>query len=64
MRRVEELQESVREEIRGWREGLEKAEKAVGEGGGRMKENAAVVEGWVRDLEGRREKLGGGRVGS
>ena len=57
--RVEERQQSVREEIREWREGLEKVEKVVGEGAGRMKENAAVLEGWVRELEGRADKLGG-----
>lgn len=57
LRRVEERQESVREEIGEWRDGLDKVEKAVQDGAGRTRENAAVVEGWVRELEGRVEKL-------
>ena len=56
--RVEERQQSVREEIREWREGLEKMEKAVAEGASRMKGNTDVVESWVKELEGRMERLG------
>jgi len=54
---VERRQEEMKEELRGWREGLEMVERAVGEGEGRMKGNTAVVEGWVQELEGRVEKL-------
>ena len=46
------------DEILMWREGLEKVEKVVGEGEGRIKGNMEVVEGWVRELEGRMDKLG------
>jgi len=54
---VERRQEEMKEELRGWREGLEMVERAVGEGKGRMKGNTAVVEGWVQELEGRVGKL-------
>ena len=57
---VEERQEGVKEEIQAWTAGLEEVERAVGEAAGRMKENAGVIEGWVRGLEGRVEKLNGG----
>ncbi|KAL6715774.1 hypothetical protein ACLMJK_006735 [Lecanora helva] len=56
--KVETRQEEMQEEIRGWREGLEKVEKAMGEGEETMKVNTEMVDGWVKDLEGRMRKLG------
>lgn len=55
---VEMKQEEMGEELRSWREGLEKVEGVMREGEERMKGNMSVVEGWVRELEGRVKKLG------
>ena len=61
---MEQRQESVRKEIGEWRAGLERVEGAVREGGKGMRENAEVVEGWVRELEGRVRGLGEGGKGA
>ena len=51
----------AREEVRGWREALGTVEARVAEMEERAGENGRVVEGWVRELEGRVERLGLGR---
>ena len=56
--RVESRQADMAEEIRSWREGLERMEAMVKEGEESMTGNAEMVEGWVRELEGRMERLG------
>ena len=56
--KLESQQEEMKEEIRGWREGLEKIEAAMGQGEIAMKNNTEMVDGWVKDLEERMRKLG------
>lgn len=56
--KVESRQEEMREELRGWREGLEKVERAMEQGEEVMKGNTETVEGWVKELERRMEGLG------
>jgi nuclear migration protein JNM1 len=56
--RVEKQQEDMGAEIQRWREGLEKVEAAVMEGEKVMGGNMMVVEGWVKELEARMERLG------
>ena len=56
---VEKRQAEMGEEIRSWREGLEKVEEVVRSGEVRMKGNMGVVETWVKELEGRMKALGG-----
>ena len=55
--KVESRQEAMKEELQGWREGLEKVEKAIESGEQTMKGNTDMVEGWVKELEGRMRKL-------
>lgn len=55
---VEKKQAEMGEELRSWKEGLEKVEGVMREGEERMKGNMGVVEGWVRELEERVKKLG------
>jgi len=55
---AEKKQVEMAEELRSWREGLEKVEGVMQQGEERMKGNMGVVEGWVRELEGRVKKLG------
>lgn len=55
---VQSRQEDMRQELQGWREGLEKVEKAMEHGEQTMKENTRTVEGWVKELEERLQKLG------
>ncbi|MCJ1242958.1 hypothetical protein MMC30_000154 [Trapelia coarctata] len=55
---VEKRQAEMAEELRSWREGLEKVEGVMRQGEERMKGNMGAVEGWVRELEGRVKKLG------
>lgn len=55
---VESRQADMAEEIRSWREGLERMEGMVTKGEESMTGNAEMVEGWVRELEGRMERLG------
>ncbi|KAL9119228.1 MAG: hypothetical protein Q9187_004217 [Circinaria calcarea] len=57
---VEKRQAEMAEEIRGWREGLEKVEERMRTGEKRLVENTKVIEDWVEDLEGRMGKLGRG----
>ena len=55
---VEERQADMKHELQGWRDGLEKVEKAMREGRDIMKGNAEVMEEWVRGLEERTKNLG------
>lgn len=54
---VEKKQIAMSEEIKKWREGLEKVEEALNQSGTVMGGNMKVVEGWVKDLEQKMEKL-------
>ncbi len=56
--KVEARQEAMVEEIKGWREGLEKVEKAMEQGEQTMNGNTKMVEGWVKELEDRMQTLG------
>ena len=55
--KVESRQEAMKDELEGWREGLEKVEKAMEQGEQTMKANTETVEGWVKELEERISKL-------
>jgi nuclear migration protein JNM1 len=55
---VEKRQTEMSAEIERWREGLEKVETAVVSGEKLLKGNVGVVEGWVKGLEERMQKLG------
>ena len=57
---VERKQAEMAEEIRSWREGLEKVEGSMQTGEKRLVENTKVIEEWVKELEGRMSKLGRG----
>lgn len=56
--KLEAQQQSMSEELKSWREGLEKVEKAVEQGEQTMMGNAKVVEAWVKELEDRMRKMG------
>jgi nuclear migration protein JNM1 len=51
-------QESMATDIKRWRDGLEKVEGAVKNSEVTMGNNVVALEGWVKDLEKRMEKLG------
>ncbi|KAI1414714.1 Dynamitin-domain-containing protein [Hypoxylon sp. FL1857] len=51
LERIENSQSEMAADIKQWREGLEKIEAAMGDGGAAMTANMKVVEGWVKDLE-------------
>lgn len=55
--RIEKKQGEMAGEIRQWREGLEKVEGAVRDGGAAMAKNVDVMSGWVKDLEEKMSKL-------
>ena len=55
---VERRQAGLGDAVAGWREGLRKVEESVGQNERASVGNAKVVEGWVRELEGRIEGLG------
>ncbi|KFA73236.1 hypothetical protein S40288_05421 [Stachybotrys chartarum IBT 40288] len=57
LNRIETQQADMTEELKQWREGLEKMEAAVAQGDGVTKGNLTVMEGWVKDLEERMQKL-------
>ncbi|KAM0278033.1 hypothetical protein ACHAQH_005402 [Verticillium albo-atrum] len=57
LERIEKQQADMTTDMKQWREGLEKVEEAVKEGGATMGGNMKVIEGWVKDLEGRVAKL-------
>ncbi|KAL8645622.1 MAG: hypothetical protein Q9226_007215, partial [Calogaya cf. arnoldii] len=54
--KVESRQAAMAEEIKEWREGLEKVEMAMQHGETSMRENMGVVDGWVKELESRIQK--------
>lgn len=56
--RVEAHQEAMVEEIKGWKEGLEKVEKAMEHGEQTTTRNTKMVEGWVKELEDRMQIVG------
>lgn len=56
--KIESRQDEMKEELRAWREGLEKVEDALEQGENTMKANTQTIDGWVRDLEQRMQKLG------
>ncbi|KAI4221547.1 MAG: hypothetical protein LQ349_007816, partial [Xanthoria aureola] len=51
--KVENRQAAMAEELKEWREGLEKMELALQRGETSMKENMGMVDGWVKELESR-----------
>lgn len=55
--KVESRQEAMKDELEGWRQGLEKVEKAMEQGEQTIKANTEMVEGWVKELEERISKL-------
>jgi len=55
--RIESRQAQMADDIRKWREGLEQVEQAMKQGVTTMGGNMEVVEGWVKGLEARMEKL-------
>ena len=54
---LERRQAGLGDEVDEWREGLRKVEESVGENERASVGNAKVLEGWVRELEGRVESL-------
>ncbi|KAF7592171.1 hypothetical protein BBP40_000512 [Aspergillus hancockii] len=55
---LEKRQADMSREIDQWREGLKVVEEKMDQGEAALKSNIALVEPWVRDLEGRLERLG------
>ncbi|KAL8774783.1 MAG: hypothetical protein Q9209_000722 [Squamulea sp. 1 TL-2023] len=51
--KVESRQSIMAEELKKWREGLEKLDLAMQHGETTMKDNMGVVDGWVKELESR-----------
>ena len=54
---LEARQDDTKQELQGWREGLEKVENAMKRGEQTVKGNTETVEGWVKELEERTRKL-------
>ncbi|KAI1259275.1 Dynamitin-domain-containing protein [Xylariaceae sp. FL1019] len=57
LERIEKSQSEMASDIKQWKEGLEKVEKAMGEGETAMSGNMKVVEGWVQELESKVNQL-------
>ena len=55
--KLEARQEDTRQELQGWREGLEKVESAMKQGEQTVKENTETVESWVKELEVRMQRF-------
>lgn len=55
---LERSQDDLEKELKEWRQGLEKVEKAVREADEANGRNGKVVQGWVKEVEGRMSKLG------
>jgi len=55
--RVEQKQADMAADIQQWREGLEKVEAAMTEGGAAMSKNMDVMAEWVKDLEAKMAKM-------
>ena len=51
LERIEQKQNEQADEIKKWRDGLEKVEAAIKNGEATMSGNVKTVEGWVKDLE-------------
>ncbi|KKP05173.1 hypothetical protein THAR02_02692 [Trichoderma harzianum] len=54
---IEKQQAEIATEVKLWKDGIEKLEETVSNGDKVMKTNVEVMEGWVKDLEQRLEKL-------
>ncbi|KAM3528079.1 hypothetical protein MY4038_006037 [Beauveria bassiana] len=54
---IEQRQTDMTAELKQWREGLQKLEETMKESDSTVKGNMTVMEGWVKDLEGRMAKL-------
>ncbi|UKZ73134.1 hypothetical protein TrVFT333_000775 [Trichoderma virens FT-333] len=54
---IEKQQAEIATEVKLWKDGIEKLEETVNNGDKVMKTNVEVMEGWVKDLEQRLEKL-------
>ncbi|KAI7255964.1 hypothetical protein KC343_g3521 [Hortaea werneckii] len=54
---LEQKQTELEKELKAWREGLEKVEQAVAQADEANGRNGRVVEGWVKELEGRMKTL-------
>ncbi|KAM3447395.1 hypothetical protein MY3296_008746 [Beauveria thailandica] len=54
---IEQRQADMTAELKQWREGLQKLEETMKESDSTVKGNVTVMEGWVKDLEGRMAKL-------
>ncbi|KAI7322621.1 hypothetical protein KC315_g8770 [Hortaea werneckii] len=54
---LEQKQAEMEKELKAWREGLEKVEQAVSQADEANGRNGKVVEGWVKELEGRMKTL-------
>ncbi|KAL7799127.1 Dynamitin domain-containing protein [Trichoderma ceciliae] len=54
---IEKQQAEIAAEVKLWKDGIEKLENTVSNGDKVMKANVEVMEGWVKDLEQRLEKL-------
>ncbi|KAI0401031.1 Dynamitin-domain-containing protein [Xylaria palmicola] len=57
LERIEKSQSEMVTDIKQWREGLDKIEKAMSEGETSMTGNMKVIEGWVKELEARMGQL-------
>ncbi|KAI0394796.1 Dynamitin-domain-containing protein [Xylariaceae sp. FL0594] len=57
LERIEHAQRDMAEDIKQWREGLEKIEESMKEGETAMSGNMKVVEGWVKELESKMARL-------
>jgi nuclear migration protein JNM1 len=55
--KVEERQAQMAEDIKKWREGLERVEAAMKQGETLMSGNMKAVEGWVKELEQKMQKI-------
>ncbi|KAI6866763.1 hypothetical protein KC343_g5186 [Hortaea werneckii] len=54
---LEQKQTELEKELKAWRKGLEKVEQAVAQADEANGRNGRVVEGWVKELEGRMKTL-------
>ena len=54
---LEARQEEAKQELQAWREGLEKVENAMKQGEQTANGNTETIEGWVKELEERMQKL-------
>ena len=56
---AERRQQAMAEELRNWREGLEKVEGVIKQSEQTMSGNMSTVDGWVKELEDRMQRLAG-----